>query len=71
MKLEEKVLDYINHHQHGVTILEMEIPLHENRMKLGFIAKNLLKDGKILKIENEYFPKITRKEEGNEGWHSP
>jgi hypothetical protein len=66
MKLEVKVLDYINHHQHGVRISEMEIPLGETRMKLGFIAKNLLEDGKILKIDNEYFPKNDIKESGIE-----
>ena len=52
MKLEVKVLDYINHHHHGVRISEMEIPLGETRMKLGFIAKNLLYEGKILKLSN-------------------
>jgi hypothetical protein len=44
----------------------MEIPLCETRMKLGFIAKNLLEEGKILKISNQYFPKNIRKEAGIE-----
>ena len=57
MKLEAKVLDFINHHIDGVQISEMEVPLGETRMLLGFVTKNLLEEGKILKIENNYFPK--------------
>ena len=56
MTLEEKVLDYINKHHNGVRISEMEEPLGETRMKLGFTAKNLLDEGKVLKIENIYYP---------------
>jgi hypothetical protein len=61
MTLEEKVLDYINKHPEGVKIQDMEEPLVEKRMKLGFVAKNLLDDGRVLKIETSYFP-ITRHE---------
>jgi len=56
MTLEQKVLDYINKHPKGVKISEMEEPLGETRMKLGFIAKVLLDEGKVQKIENIYFP---------------
>ena len=66
MKLEVRVLDYINQHHQGVRISEMEIPLCETRMKLGFIAKNLLEKGKILKIDNKYFTKNAIKEAGIE-----
>lgn len=66
MKLEVRVLDYINQHQHGVRISEMEIPLCETRMKLGFIAKNLLEEGRILKFDNTYFPLNNLKEVGIE-----
>ncbi|MCK9399998.1 MAG: hypothetical protein M0Q51_08420 [Bacteroidales bacterium] len=58
--LEEKVLDYINKHPKGVRISEMEQPLSKTRMKLGFIAKNLLDEGKVLKIKNIYYPKTRR-----------
>jgi hypothetical protein len=58
MTLEDKVLEYITSHPAGVRISEMEEPLGETRMKLGFIAKNLMNEGKIQKIENSYFPKI-------------
>ena len=57
MTLEEKVLNYISKHPiKGVKISEMEAPLGETRMKLGFIAKVLLDQGKVKKIENYYFP---------------
>jgi len=57
MTLEEKVTDYINKHPKGVKISAMEQPLGETRMKLGFVAKKLLDDGKVLKIENIYYPR--------------
>lgn len=56
VSLEDRVLDYINKHQSGVRISEMEAPLGETRMKLGFIAKVLLEEGKVQKIENTYYP---------------
>jgi hypothetical protein len=56
MTLEEKVLDYINKHPKGLRISEMEQPLGETRMKLGFVAKALLAEGKVQKLENIYFP---------------
>ena len=54
--LEEKVLNYISMHPKGVKIAEMEVPLGETRMKLGYVAKNLLDEGKVQKVENVYFP---------------
>jgi len=57
MTLEEKVTDYINKHPKGVKISAMEQPLGETRMKLGFVAQKLLDDGKVLKIENIYYPR--------------
>ena len=56
IKLEDKVLNYINNHKNGVRISEMEEPLGETRMKLGFTAKGLLEEGKVQKIENTYYP---------------
>lgn len=66
MKLEAKVLDYIIHHENGVRISEMETPLRESRMKLGFVTKSLLEEGKIIKVNNEYFPKNKIKQGGSE-----
>jgi hypothetical protein len=60
MTLEEKVLDYINKHPDGVTIMDMEEPLGERRMKIGFVTKNLFDEGKVQKRESIYFP--TRKQ---------
>jgi len=57
MTINEKVLDFIKKHPKGVKISAMEKPLGETRMKLGFVAKNLLDEGKILKLENIYYPK--------------
>lgn len=54
--LEEKIIDYLKRHRKGVRVAEMEDPLGETRMKLGFVAKNLLDEGKIQKIDNNYFP---------------
>lgn len=57
LTLEEKVLQFINNHKKGVRVAEMEQPFGETRMRLGFITKKLLDEGKILKIENSYYPK--------------
>jgi len=56
MTLEDKVLAYINKHPMGVKVSEMEEPLGETRMKLGFTAKALLDEGKVQKMDNIYFP---------------
>ena len=58
LSIEDKVLAYINKHPMGVKISEMEFPLNQTRMKLGFIAKALLDEGKVLKVENIYYPKL-------------
>jgi hypothetical protein len=55
--LEDQVLAYINKHPNGVRISEMEFPLKQTRMKLGFTAKALLDEGKVMKLENVYYPK--------------
>ncbi len=57
LTLEEKVLLYINNHKKGVKVSEMEEPFSETRMRLGFITKKLLDDGKIMKVDNSYFPR--------------
>lgn len=56
LSLEERVINYINMHPKGVRISEMEVPLGETRMKLGFIAKAMLDAGKVQKVDNLYFP---------------
>jgi hypothetical protein len=56
LTLEERVMEFIINHPEGVKVSEMEEPLGEIRMKLGFAAKNLLNEGKVQKVENIYFP---------------
>lgn len=60
LTLEEKVLDYIAKHPKGVRVSDMEKPLKDTRMKIGFIAKQLLDNGKVLKVDNLYFPKAKK-----------
>ncbi len=60
LSLEDKVLNYINKHPKGVKVSDMEKPLGETRMKIGFIAKQLLDDGKVNKVDNIYFPKLSK-----------
>ena len=54
--LEEKVLNYINAHKNGVKVTDMEAPLGDNRMRIGFITKKLLDEGLVLKVDNYYYP---------------
>ena len=54
--LEDKIFHYINTHPEGVKVSDMEEPLHETRMKIGFAAKCLLDAGKVSKVENFYYP---------------
>ncbi len=54
--LEDKIFEYINSHLEGVKVSDMEEPLHETRMKIGFAAKCLLDAGKVSKVENLYYP---------------
>lgn len=61
LTLEEKVLAHINKHPKGVRVSDMEEPLNETRMRIGFIAKELLDNGKVLKMENRYYPKSSKK----------
>jgi hypothetical protein len=39
-----------------VKISDMEKPLGERRMKIGFLTKILLDEGKIEKRNNQYYP---------------
>jgi hypothetical protein len=57
LSLEEKILVYVKNNQEGVKVSEMEGPLNETRMRLGFVAKKLLELGQLRKIDNLYYPK--------------
>jgi predicted nucleic acid-binding Zn-ribbon protein len=56
LTLEEKVLNYLNSHKKGVKVSDMEKPFGETRMRIGFVSKKLLDEGKVQKIDNLYFP---------------
>ena len=56
LTLEEKVLNYLSGHKSGIKISDMEAPLGETRMRIGFITKKLLEEGKVQKVENLYYP---------------
>lgn len=57
MSLEEKIIAYVNAHPEGVKVSEMEEPLGEQRMRIGYVCKKLLDAGKLTKLEKAYFPK--------------
>lgn len=40
----------------GVMLLEMEKTLNQSRLRLGYIVVKLINEGKIVKIENKYYP---------------
>jgi len=56
LTLEEKVLNYLNSHKKGVKVSDMEKPFGETRMRIGFVSKKLLDEGKVRKIDNLYYP---------------
>jgi len=56
MDLEEKVLEFIERHSEGVKVGDMEEPLGVTRMRLGQVAKRLLKKGDVRREGNIYFP---------------
>jgi len=56
MKLEKKVLKFIEKHPDGVKVGDMEEALGVARTRLGIIAKRLLEEGKVSKEGNMYFP---------------
>ena len=57
ISLEEKILSFIKINNKGVKVSEMEKPLKETRMRLGFVSKKLLESGELRKIDNRYYPK--------------
>ena len=56
LSLEDRVLEFIERHPEGIRVGDMEEPLGVARMRLGVIAKTLLKEGKVRKEEKMYFP---------------
>ena len=54
--MEELVVSLINSRPNGVKIVEMEKTLSQSRLRLGYITQKLVEEGKVIKIENKYFP---------------
>lgn len=54
--LQKRVLGFINEHQEGVKVGDMEEPLSATRMRLGQVAKKLLKEDMVRKEGSLYFP---------------
>jgi len=54
--MEELVEKYINSNASGVKIAEMEETLQQSRLRLGYVTRKLLNEGRVQKIDNRYFP---------------
>lgn len=54
--MEEIVQQYINSQPNGVKISEMEETLRQSRLRLGYVTRKLLNEGKVIKVENKYYP---------------
>lgn len=54
--MEELVEKYINSNSGGVKITEMEETLRQSRLRLGYVTRKLLNEGRVQKIEDRYFP---------------
>ena len=54
--MEDLVQTFINSQPHGVKIAEMEETLRQSRLRLGYVTRKLLNEGKVVKIENKYYP---------------
>ena len=54
--MEEQVEKLINLHSNGVKMNEMEAILQQSRLRIGYVTRKLLNEGKINKIDNRYYP---------------
>ena len=54
--MEEIVQWFINSQPNGVKIAEMEESLIQSRLRLGYVTRKLLNEGKVIKVENKYYP---------------
>ena len=51
----EKLVEDVINENFGVDITDLEKILNQSRLRLGYIAKKLLNEGKIKKIGNKYY----------------
>jgi hypothetical protein len=54
--VKELVENLINSNANGVKIVEMEKTLSQSRLRVGYITQKLVEEGKVIKIENKYYP---------------
>ena len=54
--MEDTVQRFINSQPDGVKLAEMEESLRQSRLRLGYVTRKLLNEGKVIKVENKYFP---------------
>lgn len=54
--MEDLVKRFIDSQPNGVEITEMEKILRQSRLRLGYTARKLLNEGKVIKVENKYYP---------------
>ena len=54
--MEDTVQRFINSQPDGVKLAEMEESLRQSRLRLGYVTRKLLNEGKVRKVENKYFP---------------
>ncbi|MCX6222977.1 MAG: hypothetical protein NTZ69_18565 [Bacteroidia bacterium] len=54
--MEELIEKYINANADGVKIAEMEETLQQSRLRLGYVTRKLLNEGRVEKKENRYYP---------------
>jgi hypothetical protein len=59
--MEKIVHSFINSQPNGVKIAEMEESLRQSRLRLGYITRKLLNEGKVIKVENKYYPVANQK----------
>ncbi len=57
--MEDAVRKFINTQPDGVKISEMEETLRQSRLRLGYVTRKLLNEGKVVKIENKYYPTVS------------
>ena len=54
--MEDTVQRFINSQPNGVKLVDMEESLRQSRLRLGYVTRKLLNEGKVVKIENKYYP---------------
>lgn len=61
--MEEIVQKYINSQPDGVKMAEMEETLRQSRLRLGYVTRKLQNEGKVIKVENKYYPVVEQPSE--------